>query len=161
MIQHWWRWWRSAEQRQAIIWTNNDIVYCRIYASLDTNELVNTSTENCILKVGVKWMLYQHIWTTPINVWPSSSKNASFCPPVRPSVCLSHLFSLCSCHRIIMKFSGVNTIDKSDVHGRGQGQRSKVKVTEVKTQFSRFRTVTPVWIHIWLQNDTQTWSSIA
>ena len=25
----------------------------------------------------------------------------------------------------------------------------KVKVTEVKTQFSRFRTVTPVWIHIW------------
>ena len=29
----------------------------------------------------------------------------------------------------------------------------KVKVTEVKTQFSRFRIVTPVWICIWWWND--------
>ena len=33
--------------------------------------------------------------------------------------------------------------------------RSKVKVTEVKTQLSRFQTVTPVWIHGWLWNDAQ------
>ena len=33
--------------------------------------------------------------------------------------------------------------------------RSKVKVTEVITQFSRFRTITPVWIHIWWWNDAQ------
>ena len=33
--------------------------------------------------------------------------------------------------------------------------RSKVKVTEVKTQFSRFRTITPVWIHVWWWNDAQ------
>ena len=52
--------------------------------------------------------------------------------------------SLCSHHRIIMKFSGVITNDKSDVHAKGQGQRSKVKVTEVKTQLNRFQTVTPV-----------------
>ena len=31
--------------------------------------------------------------------------------------------------------------------------RSPVKVTEVKTQLSLFRTVTPVWIHIWRWND--------
>ena len=31
--------------------------------------------------------------------------------------------------------------------------RSKVKVTEVMTPFSRFRTVTPVWIHILRWND--------
>ena len=31
--------------------------------------------------------------------------------------------------------------------------RSKVKVTKVKTLFSRFQTVTPVWIYIW--NDRQ------
>ena len=43
-----------------------------------------------------------------------------------------------------MKSSGVITNDKSDVHAKGQGQRLKVKVGEVKTQFSRFRTVTPV-----------------
>ena len=33
--------------------------------------------------------------------------------------------------------------------------RSKVKVTEVKTQLSCFRTVTPVWIHGSLWNDAR------
>ena len=70
---------------------------------------------------------------------------------VRPSVTP---FSLCSHHRIIMKFSEVVTNDKCDVHAKGQGQRSKVKVTEVTTQLNRFRTVTPVWIHIWWWNYT-------
>ena len=73
---------------------------------------------------------------------------------VRPSVCLSVTpFWLCSHHHIIMKFSGAITSDKSDVHAKGQGQRSKVKVTEVTTQLNRFRTVTPVWIDIWWWND--------
>ena len=70
----------------------------------------------------------------------------SVCPSVTP-------FSPCSHHRIIMKFSGVITNDKSDVHAKGQGQGSKVKVTEVNTQLNRFRTVTLVWIHIWWWND--------
>ena len=95
---------------------------------------------------------------------PSSSTNGIFrpsacpsvrlfvCPSVRLSVCLSHLW-LCSLHRIIMKFSGVITNDQSKVHAKGQGQKSKVKVTEVTTQLNRFRTVTPVWIHIWWWND--------
>ena len=74
---------------------------------------------------------------------------------VCPSVCLSVTpFSPCSHHRIIIKFSGVITMVKSDVHAKGQGQRSKVKVTEVTTQLNRFRTVTPVWIHIWWWNYT-------
>ena len=78
----------------------------------------------------------------------------SVCPSIRPSVCLSvKPFWLCSHHHIIMKISGVITSDKSDVHAKGQGQRSKVKVTEVMTPFSRFRTVTPVWIHILRWND--------
>ena len=66
------------------------------------------------------------------------------------SVCHTFLtmFSPCSHHRIIMKFSGVITMDRSEVHAKYQGQRSKVKVTEVNTQLSRFRTLTPVWIHI-------------
>ena len=56
-----------------------------------------------------------------------------FSPSVRLSVCLSVTpFSLCSRHCIITKFSGVITNDKSDVHAISQGQRSKVKVTEVK-----------------------------
>ena len=60
---------------------------------------------------------------------------------------------LCSHHRIIMKFSGVITNDQRKVHAKGQGQRSKVKVTEVTTQLNLFRIVTPVWIHIWWWND--------
>ena len=70
---------------------------------------------------------------------------------VHPSVRPSHLFHY---GPIIRKFWGVViTIDRSDVHAKGQDQRSKVKVTEVKTQLSRFRTVTPVWIYIWQWND--------
>ena len=68
------------------------------------------------------------------------------CPSVTP-------FWLCSHHRIIMKLSGFITNDQSKFHAKGQGQRSKVKVTEVTTQLNRFRTVTPVWIHIWWWND--------
>ena len=80
----------------------------------------------------------------------------SVCPSVRPSVCPSVTpFWLCSHDRIIMKFSGVITSDRSDVHAKGQGQRSKVKVTEVNTQLSHFRTVTPAWIEIWWWNDAQ------
>ena len=56
----------------------------------------------------------------------------SVCPPVTP-------FSLGSCHRIIMKFSIVITINTSDVYAKGQGQRLKVKITEVKTN------LTPIW----------------
>ena len=52
-----------------------------------------------------------------------------------------------------MKFSGVITNDKSKVRAKGQGQRSKVKVTEVTTQLNRFRTVTPVWNDIWWWNN--------
>ena len=51
----------------------------------------------------------------------------SVCPSVTP-------FWLCSHHRIIMKFSRVITLDQGKVHAKGQGQRSKVKVTEVTTQ---------------------------
>ena len=77
---------------------------------------------------------------------------------VRPSVCPSVTpFSPCSHHRIIMKFSGVVIMVRSDVHAKGQGQRSKVKVTEVNTQLSRFRTLTPVWIHIWQWNHAHSW----
>ena len=84
-------------------------------------------------------------------LWMVQSVCLSVRPSVRPSVRLSVTpFWLCSHHPIIMKFSGVITSDKSDVHAKGQGQRSKVKVT---TQLNRFRTVTPVLIHIWWWDD--------
>ena len=105
---------------------------------------------------GLCVILYQHI-----NVFLAATKNTYFRlsvrPSVRPSVCLSVRlfvrpsvrpsvtpFWQCSSHRIILKFLGVITIDRRDAHAKGQGQRLKVKVTEVMTPFSRFRTVTPV-----------------
>ena len=69
-----------------------------------------------------------------------------------PSVCLSHIVT------VIMKFSGVITIDKSDVPAKGQGQWSNAKVIEDNTilsQFGLFRTITQVWIHRWIQTDAQ------
>ena len=71
---------------------------------------------------------------------------------VSPSV--TH-FWLCSHHCIIIKFLGVITNDQSELHAKGQCQRSKVKVTEVKTPLNCFRTVTPVLIYIWWWNDAQ------
>ena len=74
----------------------------------------------------VFFIIYQHFMflavTKQLYEWS--------CPSILPSV--TH-FSLCSHPCIIMKFSGVITNDRSDVHARGQGQRSKIKVTEVKT----------------------------
>ena len=81
------------------------------------------------------------------QVWEHfPSVSLSVRPSLRPSVIP---FWQCSYHRIILKFLRVITIDRRDVHAKGQGQGSKVKVTEVKTQISPFLTVTPVWIHIW------------
>ena len=100
----------------------------------------------------IKWAIFscdQAALQMVFSVRPSV--RLSVCPSVRLSVTP---FSPCSHHRIIMKFSGVITMVKSDVHAKGQGQRSKVKVTEVTTQLNRFRTVTPVWIHIWWWNCT-------
>ena len=96
--------------------------------------------------------------TKQLYKWYFPSVCLSVCLSVCPSVCPSVTpFSPCSHHRIIMKFSGVITMVKSDVHAKGQGQRSKVKVTEVNTQLSRFRTLTPVWIHIWQWNHAHSW----
>ena len=64
-----------------------------------------------------------------------------FSPSVRLSVTP---FWLCSHHRIIMKVSGVITIDrKANVRG---------KKSSILTQIGRFRTATPVWIQIWWSN---------
>ena len=99
------------------------------------------------MKISVIEFIYNVFSCDQASLWIVQS--------VSLSVGLSDLLSLCFHHRSIMKFSGVNTIERSDVHANGQGQRSKVKVTEVKTQFSRFRTITPVWIHMWWWNDAQ------
>ena len=109
-----------------------------------------------ILLIDIRWCIYMS-WagsflavTKQLYKWYFPSVGPSVGPSVRrPSVRLSHLFYLCYPHRIIMKLLGIIINDQSKAFAKCQGQRSKVKVTEVKNQLNRFRTVIPVWIHIW------------
>ena len=79
----------------------------------------------------------------------------SVLPSVRPSV------RLYVCHTFFTMFpsSYHHEIFRSYYHGQKwcPCKRSKVKVTEVNTQLSRFRTLTPVWIHIWQWNHAHSW----
>ena len=72
---------------------------------------------------------------------------------VRPSVSLS------VCHTFLTMFPSSYHPDIFRSYyqwqiWKDQGQRAKIKLTVVKTQFSPFRTVTPVWVHIWRSNYT-------
>ena len=70
----------------------------------------------------------------------------SVCLSVRLSVCPSHLFDYVPI--IVSSWNFQELLPITNVRSM-----QKVKVTEVTTQLNRFRTVTPVWIHIWWWND--------
>ena len=96
----------------------------------------NNATENVVYKLAAVLSGPQCVNT----FWATLHETSNLCDQaavwtvqsVHPSVTP---FSLCSCHYISMKFSGLITIDTSDACAKGQDQRSKVKVTEVKTNF--------------------------
>ena len=81
--------------------------------------------------------IYTPIWsetstflaaTKQLYEWYFLSVCLSVCPSVTP-------FWLCSHHRIIMKFSGVITLDQGKVHAKGQGQRSRSQRSRPKCSF--------------------------
>ena len=159
----WWLAWAGAWLCYPLMWLSIynkewDITVIQPISSTSTSELF----KKALVDIWIDLYLIKFQFLTILCVfscdqaalWMVQSVRLSVRPSVCLSVCLSVTpFWLCSHHPIIMKFSGVITSDKSDVHAKGQGQRSKVKVTEVTTQLIRFRTVTPVWIHIWWWND--------
>ena len=65
---------------------------------------------------------------------------------IRPSVC--HTFHCVNFSRV---WNFLELLITEVMSMQGQGQRSDVKVTDIKTQFIRFRTITPVWIHTKLE----------
>ena len=77
---------------------------------------------------------------------------------VRPSVCLSVCPSVSHSFLTMFLSSYHLEIFRSYYHWQSwcscKRSRSKVKVTEVMTSFSPFRTG-PAWIHIWRWNDAQ------
>ena len=93
-------------------------------------------------------LVFHAVWTLHTFLAATKQLYEWFSPSVRPSVCLSvrhtflTMFPSSYHHEIFRSYYH----DRSDVHAKGQGQRSKVKVTEVTTQLNLFRTVTSVWI---------------
>ena len=75
------------------------------------------------------------------------------------SVCLSVCLSVC--HTFLIMFPSSYHHEMFRMYYQWQKwrpckrSRSEVKVTDVNIQLSGFRTVTPVWIHIWWWNDAQ------
>ena len=105
---------------------------------IPTSRIASGGEEFCVYMI--------QIWNYPCFSCPFSCDLAALWMvfSVRLSVTP---FWLCSHHRILMKFSGVINNGQSEVHANGQGPKSKVKDTKVKTQLNRFRTVTPVIMH--------------
>ena len=136
--------------------------------NVDRVSIIFTVKESVFfLGLGLGSAMKSHVCLTPfgyglsgVNLWFLAATKQLYkwhFPSVRLSFCLSHLF-----HHVpiivsswnfqeLLPWSKVMSIQK------GQGQRSKVKVTEVNTQLSRFRTLTQVWIHIWQWNHAHSW----
>ena len=123
------------DQHWAIIWTNADLLFIETFSVIFQSKFTGF--------LAATKQLYK--WYFP-----------SVCLSVRPSVCLSHLF-----HHVpiivsswnfqeLLPWSKVMFMQKVKV----RGQRSR---SEVNTQLSRFRTLTPVWIHIWQWNHAHSW----
>ena len=130
--------------RWVLIWANDDIVYWWIHTS-----------------ASLGWVT--HVWISKLSHhFLAATKQLleyfflSVCllsvRPWRPSVCHTFFIMFTSSYHDIFRSY---YLWQTDVHVKGQGLKSKVKVTYVMTPFNRFRTVTPVWIHICGWNDAQ------
>ena len=121
--------------------------YKQIWRKLFTMCTKTACHKNTNRRIAVRWLFYIIKWfpntlsceaaTRQLFEWFSPSARPSVCPTVTPLSLFSH-------HRIIVKFSRFITNSGSEVHAKGQGQRSKIKVTKVETLFIRFRTITPI-----------------
>ena len=118
---------------------NKDLVEFEVFSR--PGEIYTTDTDR-----SGDWFLAA---TKQLYEWFSPSA----CPSVRLSVCLSHLFDYVPI--IVSSWNFQELLPMTEVHAKDQSQMSRVKVTEVNIQLSRFRTLTPVWLHVWWWNDAQ------
>ena len=124
---------------QALIWTNNDGSISSYCVTRPQLVMLNSWPDTGGFSLGQLFLAA----AKQLYEW--------FSPSVPPSHTFFTMFPSSYHHEIL----GVITNDRSDVHAKGKGQRSKVKVTEVETKLSCLQTVTPFWIHIWQWNDGQ------
>ena len=103
---------------------------------------------NCQMDFPLKKILSVYLSVCQ-SICPSISLSVRLSVSLSVCLCLSHLF-----HYALIMVSSWNfqewlpMIEVIDVYAKVQGQKSKFKVTEVKTQISRFGTITPVWLHM-------------
>ena len=90
-------------------------------------------------------------------LWVFMSVRLSICLSICPSGCLSYLFHCASSViALLWDFQELLPLKKSDVHSKGQGQRSRSqRAKQFFPQCGRFWTVTPVWMNRWLRNYAQ------
>ena len=130
------------------------IIYNEIHIKLIPIEVTYIKYNICC------WFLQQFHWHPFVVLCFLAAAKQPF-EWFSPSIRLSGtLLSRYSHHRIIMTFSGVITNDRNDDNARAYGHRSKVKVTEVKIQFSSFRTLNLAWIYTWRLLVHKVWCGI-
>ena len=137
-----------------------EVPYCFLRSSIKfedhTGQKIDDLNPTWVILLGRSQLSNPSNWPC---FWPVTKQLYEwFCPSVHPSVCLSQLFR-CLCHRIIMKFSEVIIIDKSDVHAKSQGQRSKGKGQRAQKKFypnlGFFGPKLQFWILRWQWNYAQ------
>ena len=78
-----------------------------------------------------------------------------FCPSIHPSIRPPVYDTLLSVLSIVSFWSFLGSLPLTrGVHTKCQDHRVQKQFLPI---FERFPTVTPVWIHRWLQNDAQSW----
>ena len=144
----------GVNRLQAIGWANVNLDLYQHVTSLGHLWLMQNGIDLwsnlCLYEGWGVWLGWRAGWGVKTNtyslfifscdraaLWMAQSVRLS----VGLSVCLWNLFHYVPIISI--------TNGRSDVHAKGQGQKSKVKVTEVTTQLNRFRTITPVWTPKW------------
>ena len=115
-------------------------VHWTYYVTAQQRLIWFTQFELCLISQKIcRWFSFAffvggHPWFILIPIYTFLVATNSFMNgPLHLSLRLSARrlpFSWCSCHCIIMKFSGVIIIDKGDVHTKGQGPRSRSQMSK-------------------------------
>ena len=121
-------------------------------AALCKNLLQHMKIQAQPIESSVSWIIESAQKGTPFLA-ATKQLYEWFSPSVRPSVCLSVRLSVRHTFLTMFPSSYHHEIFRSHYQWQKwrpcKRSRSKVEVTEVTTQLNRFRTVTPVWMHIW------------
>ena len=129
----------------------NVVYHYRCAAVICTKLKLNRSKTLLCVRLG--FMTFHFIFSCDqAAIWLVQSVHPSVCLSVCPSHLFHHVPIIVSSWNFqeLLPWSKVMSMQKVKV----RGQRSR---SQVNTQLSRFRTLTPAWIHIWQWNHAHSW----